>query len=92
MLIIKKIKCCLFISTLFLTIIGCGIPQPSLNYLQTKVKVETKYVLNTSTKKIHKPNCSSVKNMLEKNKEEYTGDIAKIIDKGYKKCGKCKPI
>ena len=34
---------------------------------------ETDYVLNTSSKKFHRPDCSSVDSMSEKNRQEYHG-------------------
>ena len=49
------------------------------------------YILNTGTKKIHKPDCSAAKNTNEANKREYTGDIDSLLAQGYLKCGICKP-
>lgn len=49
------------------------------------------YVLNTNTHKIHMPNCSSVLDMKEKNKEIVHGDINTWLSKGYDKCKKCNP-
>ncbi len=51
----------------------------------------TDYVLNTNTKKFHYPNCSSVKQMSEKNKAFYTGTRDEVIAKGYDPCGNCHP-
>ena len=50
------------------------------------------FILNTSSKVIHKPTCSSVSKMSEKNKEEFTGNIQDKVDSGYKACGSCKPL
>ena len=52
---------------------------------------EHTYVINTSTKKIHYPDCGSVKNMSEKNKGYYDGSISDLLDQGYTTCGNCKP-
>lgn len=52
---------------------------------------EKTYVLNTNSKKIHSPGCSSVTSMKETNKKEYTGDIELLIKQGYEKCGSCNP-
>ena len=52
---------------------------------------ENTYILNTGTKKIHYPDCSSAKNTKEENKREYMGDIAELLSDGYTKCGICKP-
>lgn len=49
------------------------------------------YILNTNTKKFHYPSCSSVKQMKEKNKSEYTGTRDKVISRGYSPCGRCNP-
>ena len=49
------------------------------------------YVLNTSTKKFHKPGCSSVKQMKEKNRRDYHGSRAELVEQGYTPCGKCHP-
>ena len=51
----------------------------------------TEYVLNTNTKKFHKPSCSSVKQMKEKNKKVVTWTRQEIIDAGYDPCGRCHP-
>lgn len=46
----------------------------------TEKKGQT-YILNTNTKKFHNHGCSSVKQMSEKNKQEYTGSRDDIINK-----------
>lgn len=51
----------------------------------------TTYILNTNTKKFHYPSCSSVDQMSEKNKKEYTGDRDDLIDDGYEPCKRCNP-
>lgn len=48
-----------------------------------------KYILNTSSKKVHIPTCSSVTQMSDKNKQEYNGELADILAEGYQKCGAC---
>lgn len=53
--------------------------------------VASTYILNTNSKKIHRTDCSSVKNMSEKNKKEYTGEIEEIKSMGYTPCGQCNP-
>ena len=54
-------------------------------------QVESVYILNTNTKKIHLPTCSSVKKIKEENKEEYTGNINDLLSNGYSACKKCNP-
>ena len=49
------------------------------------------YILNTSTKKFHLPGCSSVEQMNEANRQDYTGSRDDLIALGYSPCGRCKP-
>ena len=49
------------------------------------------YILNTNTKKFHYPNCRSVKQMKDKNKQDYTGSREGAIAKGYSPCKICCP-
>lgn len=49
------------------------------------------YVLNTHTKKIHLPSCSSLKGMKEENKAYYKGSKGELMDNGYEACRNCKP-
>lgn len=53
--------------------------------------MEQTYILNTNSKIFHYPSCSSVDQMSEKNKSEYTGTRDELIDQGYSPCGRCKP-
>ncbi|MBQ5320444.1 MAG: DNA/RNA non-specific endonuclease [Oscillospiraceae bacterium] len=48
-----------------------------------------KYVLNTNSKKIHKPSCSSVSKIADSNKQETTENIDNLLSAGYSKCGSC---
>ena len=49
------------------------------------------YILNKNTKKIHDPWCSSVEDMAEHNKQEFTGYINEIISQSYSPCKRCNP-
>lgn len=49
------------------------------------------YVVNTNTNRFHFPECSSVSDMKEKNRWDYTGTRQWLIDNGYKPCGRCSP-
>lgn len=49
------------------------------------------YVLNTGRMRFHYPNCSSVGQMSDKNKQEYTGSREDLIEQGYQPCGSCNP-
>lgn len=52
---------------------------------------EVTYVLNTNTKKVHRPECSSAASISEKNREETTKDLGALEEEGYVGCKQCKP-
>ena len=49
------------------------------------------YILNTSSKKFHRPDCSGVASMSEANRQTYTGSRDELIAQGYSPCGQCDP-
>ncbi len=49
------------------------------------------YVLNTNSKKFHKPDCQYVEKMSPQNRQDYTGDRQAVIDQGYSPCKWCNP-
>ena len=49
------------------------------------------FVLNTSTRKFHRPDCSNAAKILDKNREEYTGTRSELEEMGYSPCGSCNP-
>jgi DNA-entry nuclease len=49
------------------------------------------YVLNTSSRKFHLPECSGVSRMNGKNRQDYTGTREDLIAQGYAPCGICAP-
>ncbi len=49
------------------------------------------YVLNTSSKKFHDPDCGSAAKINSENKDYYTGSAEDLIKKGYSPCGNCEP-
>ena len=49
------------------------------------------YVANKSSKKFHKPDCSSVKKMSDKNRLDITATREEMIAEGYTPCGICNP-
>lgn len=49
------------------------------------------YILNTNTKKIHRPSCSSVNKMKEYNRQMYEGTIEELEQMGYTPCKRCNP-
>lgn len=57
---------------------------------QEETSDSLQYVLNTSSKKIHKPICSGAKNMSEKNKKVVkSSEIKGYLNNGYEYCGSC---
>ena len=65
------------------------------NYKEQEEKTETignhDYVINIASDKFHLPDCKSVSDMKETNKEEFRGTRQELINKNYKPCGNCKP-
>lgn len=49
------------------------------------------YVLNTNTGKFHYPDCKSVKDIKEKNRQDVEATREEIINRGFSPCGNCKP-
>ena len=67
------------------------------NLVATGVQMEaesvsvSEFVLNTSSKKFHKPSCSSISKIKQENKEVYKGSRDALISQGYDPCKKCNP-
>lgn len=55
-------------------------------------QVKSTFILNTRSKKVHKPDCSSVKQMSEKNKKETNESEEELKAQGYTACGNCRPF
>ena len=49
------------------------------------------YVLNTSSRKFHLPDCAGVRTMKESNREDSSLSREELMDLGYMPCGTCKP-
>ena len=65
-----------------------SVPQITL---PDKPEPETEgYVLNRSSKKFHRPDCSSVDQMKESNKG-WSQDRTALLDQGYSPCQRCHP-
>ncbi len=58
---------------------------------ETPIPESKTYILNTSSKKFHLPECTHAKNTSDKNKQTYTGTRDDLIDEGYSPCGTCDP-
>lgn len=52
---------------------------------------ETLYVLNISSRRIHRPECSGVADMAAHNKQETYELLSSLLSRGFKTCGTCKP-
>lgn len=52
---------------------------------------EQTYVLNTSSKKFHYPDCDSARDMKSRNKVEVEATRDELIERGYEPCGNCRP-
>ena len=52
---------------------------------------ECRYVLNTNSKKIHRPDCRYAHSTSEENKQETDKTIAELEKEGYTICKTCKP-
>lgn len=53
--------------------------------------VAATYILNTNSRKFHRPDCSSAFQISDANREKYTGTREELIEQGYTPCGYCKP-
>ena len=56
---------------------------------QDQQNTEDTYVLNTSTKKIHYPNCSSVPKIAPHNYATSSDSLTELENHGYEKCKRC---
>lgn len=57
----------------------------------TDEDITNTFIVNLNTKKFHKPNCSSISQMSEKNKKQYKGKRSSLINNGYEPCKSCNP-
>lgn len=58
---------------------------------ENNISTEYDYVINNNTKKFHVPSCSSVKQIKETNRQNFTGTRDELINKGYSPCKRCNP-
>jgi len=49
------------------------------------------FVLNTGSRKFHRPDCPGIGQISEKNRDEFTGTREELVAQGYAPCGTCKP-
>ncbi|MBE6757243.1 MAG: hypothetical protein E7552_01665 [Ruminococcaceae bacterium] len=74
-------------------------PRITINYTNgdsTETITETttasnnaSFILNTATKRIHHPACSSIKDIKKNNKQEFHGTVDELLKQGYTTCGNC---
>lgn len=53
--------------------------------------IDTTYVINASSMKFHKEDCSSISSMNPANKKVVTSTRDELVSEGYSPCGICKP-
>lgn len=58
---------------------------------ETQTPAETTYILNTSSRKFHLPDCSGVASMNPANRQTYVGSRDALLAEGYSPCGQCNP-
>lgn len=58
---------------------------------QDSRKEGASYVLNENTGKFHKPSCSSVEQISEKNRAYTDKTREELIEEGYEPCKRCNP-
>ncbi len=49
------------------------------------------YIINKSSKKFHRTDCSTIKNMKSANREKFTGSRDELLRMGYEPCKHCNP-
>ena len=89
-----EIRCSSDGNNFWLDLEGCNDWSSSETKIEEDVSENSEareYILNTHTKKIHLPSCSSVSDMSEKNKEIYTGSKEELLNQGYEPCKRCNP-
>lgn len=65
--------------------------ESTVKKTEQKTSGGSSYVLNTNTKKFHLPSCSSVKQMKDKNRQDFTGTRDEVIRMGCDPCKRCNP-
>ncbi len=63
----------------------------TVNSTETEAATASGYILNTNSKKIHKPTCHSAEKTAEKNKEYTTKTKEELLKEGYTPCKNCNP-
>ena len=79
----------LMILGILLQLVSCGGAQVAAQPAAAAPVVT--YVLNTNTKKFHYPDCASVDEIKEKNRQDVSWDRDEVIAQGYVPCKRCNP-
>ena len=67
-------------------------PDISIDYLTGETGTEGAFfILNTSSRHFHKPECTIASDMRPENRESYHGSRTKLADSGYTPCQACRP-
>lgn len=66
-----------------------GETVPSTTQSTTAKGTAEDFVLNTNSKRVHKPDCGSVGKIAAHNREDFHGTLQALLDQGYEKCGAC---
>ena len=66
-------------------------PQTATRAEDTGEHGKPTYIGNANSHKFHKPSCSSVKQMADKNKVFFYGDRSEPVSQGYDPCKRCRP-
>ena len=71
---------------------GTSPEEPSEQEPEQEPQAKNTYIINKSTKKVHKEDCRYATDIKEENKEVYVGVLDDILSDGYfSACGTCKP-
>ena len=65
------------------------IPVPAIGPEENPPEIT--YILNTSSRKFHKPSCRSVELMKPENARETSASRDEVLEIGYTPCGNCRP-
>lgn len=65
--------------------------QDSISQSGSSENSKVTYILNTNSYKFHVSSCSSINQMSESNKQEFTGSRDEVVAMGYDPCGRCNP-
>ena len=63
--------------------------EPVGEQQSTDAQVERDFVLNTSSHKVHDPDCPGVSDIAPSNRESFEGTLAEAESMGYEPCGQC---